>query len=241
MFFLSFLDVVCHTVKNYHDNKIQDKMSAWKNRTCYQIANMSQSSSYIYLSDIDNLQTAMLKMVSLSNIRRLPVINLQGDLVGLLTQSVVINILAEKINLFPFSSLTIDDLNLGTLREIKHVTGNSKVIQAFDLLVEHHIYGVPVVDQQNKVIGNISASDIQLIVSKLDFSIFEKTIQSILPETHQKRSPICIHSSQTVSEAFKIMSKEKIHRLFIIDAKTGELQGLISPVDLLQALLDRSV
>jgi len=98
-----------------------------------------------------------------------------------------------------------------------------------------------VVDQQNKVIGNISASDIKLIVSKLDFSVFDMTVHSILPHTHQKRSPICIHPTQTVSEAFKMMSREKIHRLFITDAKTGQLLGLISPVDLLQALLHHSV
>lgn len=241
--FLSFLDICVHTVKIYKDPKIQDKVAAWKFATCSQVANLSQTTSFQYLSDNDNLQAAMLKMVSLSNVRRLPVMSLQGELVGLLSQSVVINILSQKIDLFPFASLTIDDLNLGTLREIKHVTVNSTVKEAFDLLVEHHIYGVPVVDSHNVVIGNISASDIQLIVSDSDFnfSVFESKIQDILPQTHQKRSPICVHPSHTVSEAFKIMSKEKIHRLFITDGKTGQLQGLISPVDLIQALLDRSV
>jgi len=239
--FLSFLDICCHTIHIYKDQNIADKVTAWKHATCSQVANMSKTCSFQYLSDIENLQTTLLKMVSLSNIRRLPVLNLQGELVGLVTQTEVINILAQKIDIFPFASLTIEDLNLGTLREVKHVTGNSTVRQAFELLVENHIYGVPVVDQKSVVIGNISASDIQLIVSSMNFGVFEAKVHDILPQTHQKRSPICIHTSHTVSQAFKIMSQEKIHRLFITDAKTGQLQGLVSPVDLIQALLNHSV
>jgi len=241
--FLSFLDICCHTVKVYKDSTIADKATAWKYATCTQVANMSKTASFQYLGDTDNLQAAMLKMVSLSNVRRLPVMSLHGDLVGLLSQSVVVNILSQKIDLFPIASLTIDDLNLGTLREVKHVTAHSTVKEAFDLLVENRIYGVPVVDNHNVVIGNISASDIQLIVTESDFnfSVFESKIQDILPQTHQKRSPICVHSTQTVSETFKLMSTEKIHRLFITNPKTGQLQGLISPIDLIQTILDRSV
>jgi len=244
--FLSYLDICCHTLrveKMYKDQKISgdDRETAWKFSTCSEVSNLSQTCSFQYLKDDDNFQTALLKMVSLSNVRRFPVMNLKDDLVGILTQSEVINVLAQKIDLFPFSKLTIDELNLGTLREIKAVTQDSKVIEAFNLLVEYHIYGVPVVDNQKVVIGNISASDIQLIVENFEFTTLESTIRSVLPNTHQKRSPICIHPTQTVAEAFKLMSREKIHRLFIIDPKTHQLQGLISPVDLIQALLDRSV
>jgi len=237
--FLSFLDISCHTLKIYKSN-VENKASDWKHATCSQVANLSKTSSFQYLRDEDNLQTTLLKMVSLSNIRRLPVMNLHGDLVGLVTQSEVISILAQKIDIFPFASFTIEELNL-EFREVKHVTGNSTVREAFELLVENHIYGVPVLNDKDVVIGNISASDIQLIAENMNFPLFEVKIHDILPQTHQKRSAICIQSSHTVSQAFKIMSQEKIHRLFITDSQTGKLQGLVSPVDLIQALLNNCV
>jgi len=240
--FLSFLDVCSHTVKINNDSKIaiNDKQSAWKTATCSEVANLSKTCSFQYLRDTDNLQTAMLKMVSLSNIRRLPVMDLQDNLVGVLTQTQIINILAEKIDLFPIAKHTIEDLNLGTMRKVKSVTLTSLVKDAFSQLLEYHIYGIPVVNESNTVVGNISASDIQLIAVNGAFHKFELPIQIILPETHQKRSPIVIKASETIAEAFKIMSSHKIHRLFIVDNKSC-LIGLISPVDLIQALLDHTV
>jgi len=166
--------------------------------------------------------------------------NLQDDLVGILSQSQIINILAEKIDLFPIANLTIEDLNLGTLRQVKSVKTTSLVKDAFIELVEHHIYGIPVVDDNNHVVGNISASDIQLIAVSGDFVKLEVPINTVLPETHQKRSPIVINITSTIANAFRVMSTEKIHRLFVVDSKSC-LIGLISPVDLIQALLDHTV
>jgi len=241
--FMSSLDICAHTLTIYNDTSIPDadKLRAWKAATCSQVANLSKTCSFLYSQHTDNLQTVVLKMVTLSNIRRLPVMNLKDDLVGILSQSQIINILAEKIDLFPIAQLTIEDINLGTLRHIKSVNLTSLVKDAFTQLVEHHIYGIPVVDEKNTVVGNISASDIQLIVSIGEFSVskFELPIKDVLQDTHQKRNPIVIKVTQTVSEAFKIMSKEKIHRLFVVDNKSA-LIGLISPVDLLQVLLDHT-
>jgi len=106
-------------------------------------------------------------------------------------------------------------------------------------LVEYHIYGIPVVDDKNIVVGNISASDIQIILVPGGFSKLENVVESVLPETHQRRSPITIRPSQTIAEAFKIMSTEKIHRLFVVDDKNC-LLGLISPVDLIQVVIDHT-
>jgi len=237
--FLSYLDICVHTLKVFNDCKIDasDKFNAWKAATCSQVSNMSKSCSYQYLSKNDNLLTATLKMVSLSNIRRLPVTNFHDELVGILSQSHIIKILADKIDTFPCAKLTIDDISLGTMRKLKSVTLTSLVKDVFSQLVENRIYGIPVVDDNNEVVGNVSASDIQIIASSGDFSKFEVSVKTILPETHQRRSPITIKSTQTIAEAFKIMSKESIHRLFVVD-NTG-LIGLISPVDLIQAVLDR--
>jgi len=238
--FLSFLDICHHTMKIYNDPKFAEieKEEVWSAAFCSEVANVSKTCSFQYLRNRDNLQTAMLKMVSLFNIRRLPVRNLKDDLVGILTQSQIINVLSSKIDIFPFAKLSIEDLNLGILRVVKSVNTKSLVKEAFGQLVEHNIYGIPVVDDNNKVVGNISASDIQLIVPG-GFKKLNVTVESILPETHQKRSPITIRPSQTIAEAFKIMSTEKIHRLFVVD-DSSHLLGLISPVDLIQALLDHT-
>jgi len=88
------------------------------------------------------------------------------------------------------------------------------------------------------VVGNLSASDIQLIAVNGEFSKFDIPVSQLLPYANQKRVPVVISPRQTIAEAFKIMGKERIHRLFIVD---GTLVGLLSPVDLLQSLLDHSV
>jgi len=238
---LSFLDICAHTTRIYSDKSITDdqKLNAWRRSTCSEIANLSKSCSYQYIRDTDNIKTAILKMVSLSNIRRLPVMNLKDDLVGILTQSQIVNVISQQIDLFPVANLTIEDISLGTLREVKTVNINSLVKEAFFKLVEYHIYGIPVVDDKNNVVGNLSASDIQLIAVNGEFSKFDIPISQILPNANQKRVPVVVQPRQTISEAFKIMGKERIHRLFVVDG--GSLVGLLSPVDLIQSLLDHSI
>uniref|UniRef100_A0A6B2LCA2 CBS domain-containing protein n=1 Tax=Arcella intermedia TaxID=1963864 RepID=A0A6B2LCA2_9EUKA len=234
--FVSYLDICFFITRLYNNPKISDKFDNWKSTTCGEVANLSKTCAYQSVRNTDNLRSAMLKMVSLSNIRRMPVVDLQDNLVGILSQSQIINILSSKIQTFPIANFAIEDLNLGTLRKIRSIQLTATVKEAFSVLVEHKFYGIPVVDEQNHPVGNISALDIQLVVAS-DFAALEKPVKDILPETHQKRTPICIRSDQTLTEAFQIMSKEKIHRLFVVDSK-NRLAGLISPVDLIQVLLD---
>jgi len=237
--FVSFLDICCFVIDLYNNPNLTDKIDAFKAVTCGQVANLSKTCSYKSVRNTDSLRIAMLKMVSLYNIRRMPVIDdLQDRLIGILTQSQAIAFISSTIETFPIANLTIEDLNIGTLRKIKSIQLTDKVYTAFSLLVENRFYGIPVVDENNHVVGNISASDVELVIAS-DFKALDKQVKEILHETHQKRSPILIQPHQTVSDAFKIMTKEKIHRLFVVDKKNC-LTGLISPVDLIQVLIDHT-
>lgn len=80
---------------------------------CAEVANKSRKNPFYQIQDTDNLKTCLGKMVALSNIHRLPVFNLSGNFVGVLSQSQAVAIINNHINLFGIANKTVADLRLG--------------------------------------------------------------------------------------------------------------------------------
>ena len=98
------------------------------------------------------------------NIRRLPIVNSDGKLVGIISQT---DVMAAK----PSDATTLDiwEINylLSRLKVEKVMTPqpytvrpDSTLKDAAQLMYEHKIGGIPVVDEHNVVVGIITESDI---------------------------------------------------------------------------------
>ena len=98
------------------------------------------------------------------NIRRLPIVDSDGKLVGIISQT---DVMAAK----PSDATTLDiwEINylLSRLKVEKVMTPqpytvrpNSTLKDAAQLMYEHKIGGIPVVDEHNVVVGIITESDI---------------------------------------------------------------------------------
>lgn len=97
-------------------------------------------------------------------IRRLPVVDREGRLVGIVTRGDIRG--AEPS---PATSLSIWEMNylLTTLKVDKIMTRNPKVIhadstigEAARMMLENRVSGLPVVDEDYRVVGIITESDI---------------------------------------------------------------------------------
>jgi acetoin utilization protein AcuB len=102
-------------------------------------------------------------MVS-NNIRRLPVVNNRGQLVGIVTRGDVRGAEASEA-----SSLSIWELNylLARLKvnsimttDVITMSPDDTIIQAAQVMMENKVSGLPVVDQDGRVVGIITESDI---------------------------------------------------------------------------------
>ncbi|MGW1255541.1 CBS domain-containing protein [Streptomyces sp. NPDC002513] len=121
------------------------------------------------------------------------------------------------------------------------------------LLADHGISGLPVVDEDDKVIGVISETDLVARQSEaLDadqprrhFGITELT-----PRTRRQAArsraftagqlmaepPVTVHAGETIAEAARRMAQRRVERLPVVDEE-DRLVGIVTRRDLLQVFL----
>ena len=147
---------------------------------------------------------------------------------------------------------TVADFMSHDLIRVKPETPVKTVIQT---LAEHHISGLPVVDQDNKLVGVISELDLLWqesgitpppYIALLDSIIYlqnpatyDREIHKVLGETAAEvmtNRPIVIHENKPLSEAARIMHDRRIHRLFVINDRQ-ELTGVITAGDIMRAMV----
>ncbi len=98
---------------------------------------------------------------------------------------------------------------------------DKKVIDVLSLMKEYKIGGIPVVDDQQKLIGIVTNRDLR----------FENNIERPVEEVMTKESIITTSRETNLKEAAQILQKHKIEKLPVVN-KNNELIGLITYKDI---------
>ena len=139
-------------------------------------------------------------------------------------------------------------------RELIRVMPETSVKTVIQTLADHHISGLPVVDEDNKLVGVISELDLlwqesgvtpppyitllDSIIYLQNPSTYDREIHKALGQTAGEvmtPKPLTIQESQPLSEAARIMHDRRVHRLFVLNDR-HELVGVITASDILRAL-----
>jgi IMP dehydrogenase len=126
------------------------------------------------------------------------------------------------------------DRQAGQVRKVKRsqsgmildpitLNGNGTVGDAEAIMKENKIGGIPVVDENKKLIGIVTNRDLR----------FEKNPKKPVSQIMTKANLITANAEVGLLEAEEILQKHKIEKLPIID-KTGKLTGLITYKDILK-------
>jgi CBS domain-containing protein len=102
-------------------------------------------------------------------------------------------------------------------RAVITISPEAKVTEAAQQLHQHHITGMPVLDDHHRVVGVVSEMDVVLKPGS--------TVADIMTE-----EPRTIEEEVPLSEAADILMAQRIRRLPVI--RHGKLVGLISRTDL---------
>ena len=139
-------------------------------------------------------------------------------------------------------------------RELIRVTPDTSVKTVIQTLADHHISGLPVVDDQNKLVGVISELDLLWQESGVTPPPYITLLDSIIylqnPATYDREihkalgqnaadvmtaKPLTIQPTKPLSEAARIMHDRRVHRLFVIN-DNQELVGVITAGDIMRAM-----
>ena len=100
----------------------------------------------------------------------------------------------------------------------------STVGQALDIMAEYHIGGIPVVDEENHLVGIVTNRDLR----------FERRVDRPVDDVMSKENLVTTHQQTDLTAAAQILQENKIEKLPVVD-KDNHLVGLITYKDITKA------
>jgi CBS domain-containing protein len=139
-------------------------------------------------------------------------------------------------------------------RPVKRLTASTPLADAAAFFLRHGISGAPVIDARGRWLGVFTQRDLaRHVQERMPGSRAPRTLESrepVLdavggPTEEFGRTPIralmtrglfTVFPDATMAEVVRAMVSFKVHRVFVIDEKTGELEGVITTFDVLRAM-----
>jgi CBS-domain-containing membrane protein len=133
-------------------------------------------------------------------------------------------------------------------KDVIAIKPDADLQEAARLLSEHRISGMPVIDNNSRVIGVISEADLLMLAGLKKEHTFKDVLRSILGEptpaqvgrgnrveNAMSAPPITASADNDISEVAKILDQRRIKRLPVVDGE-GRLMGVISRADIVRAM-----
>ncbi|EGG24598.1 cystathionine-beta-synthase domain-containing protein [Cavenderia fasciculata] len=231
--FIDMVDIVTFCMKHLTSKELNDMdlnfivetKDIFKSHKVGDICDLSERNPFCPVESSAPLNVAIELMVKW-NVHRIPVIDSEGNLISILTQSRVIeycNNHAMELNNEHQLSKRLDELPLIGTSPVLSIGDDKMAIEAFKLIYDNRVSAVSVVDKDEILVGNISVSDLRMIGS--DGSLLGRlflpinTFMAMVPK--DTKSPffnvICCRDSTTLEEVLVKFQLSKVHRIYLVD------------------------
>lgn len=132
----------------------------------------------------------------------------------------------------------------GAIRNVLSVHNGDTAITAFKMMAEHGVTGLAVINEEGKLIGNISVRDLKLIRADAGmFTRLHQHIRNFLPKLRAEFGSmdrpdkiVSLSASDTLETAIRLLSENHIHRIYIVDEQRKPI-GVMSLKDILLAVI----
>jgi len=163
-----------------------------------------------------------------------------------ITGSRLLKLTSVLIDRIPKAQKSIESLGLALERQIISIQESSSVREGFQLILNHKVLGIAVVNEKGELTGSLSVTDIRQLGSSLSF--FGKLNLSIKKFLEESRisdgqrtippswDPVCVTPQHNLAHCCKLLSHFSIHRLFVVNLLLKPI-SVLSISDCLNVLL----
>jgi len=231
--FLDLMDILWFLTKDsIEDLNNEEKL---KQITCGQIADYSKLDPFIKITSDTNL-IRVLQIVSQDcrSLHRMPVVNPEGKLIGIVSQSLLVRFLEPHTKKFDFGTLSIGTLGLGLDKTVVTVKEEESVQVAVQKLKQHKVSGIGIVDQEGRLKGTFSPSALKYFgIGNKVLSIGGSTMREFVASVQlPKEYPLSLLKTATACQVIAKFSQSGTHRIFVVDPENRP-EGIISLVDVI--------
>jgi CBS domain-containing protein len=110
------------------------------------------------------------------------------------------------------------------------ITEDTSLGAIANILVHARIGGVPVVDEQERLVGFVSETDLM-------GALLRSTDEGVRASGIMSTPPISVDEFATMDEVMTILREKEIHHLPVV--RSGKLVGIITPLDVLKFFLEK--
>lgn len=176
---------------------------------------------------------------------RVPILddNLDGKCINIISRTDLVRFLSSHLSDSTSMNEKICDTALKYRKDVVKVNDEMNALEAFEIIHNKNLSGVAVVDDDDVLIGNSSASDIKLATSdrgreaSLDMDILSY-LASVRQSNANTRFPSAhVYEDATVGQVINKMAKTGYHRMFVTD-KDKHPVGVISVGDIIEFALN---
>jgi CBS domain-containing protein len=218
-------------------------------KNIYDLMNVSGRNSIYTLPSTANLQDA-LGLLSKPDVHRLLIVNSEGTICGVLTQSQVVHFLnSRKPQLATLMNQRVKELWKIGEKQVETIDFNKFVIDALLRLIDKNISGIAVVNDSGQIVGNISASDLKRMdvhnPYQLSYDIYEsiQVFMNLSEAGHNKRlpqfEPIIVKQEDTLGSVIETIVSKGVHRVYVVDENKRPI-GEISLCDIIQKFISQA-
>jgi len=231
--FLDLMDILWFLTKDsIEDLNNEEKL---KQKTCGQIADYSKLDPFIKITSDTNL-IRVLQTVSQDcmSLHRMPVVNSEGKLISIVSQSLLVRFLEPHTKKFDFGTLSIGTLGLGLDKAVVTVKEEESVQVAVQKLKQHKVSGIGIVDQEGRLKGTFSPSALKYFgIGNKVLSIGGSTMREFVASVQlPKEYPLSVMKTATACQVISTFSQSGTHRIFVVDSENRP-EGIISLVDVI--------
>ncbi|XP_070345809.1 5'-AMP-activated protein kinase subunit gamma-3 isoform X1 [Equus asinus] len=195
----------------------------------------------VSISPSDSLFEAVYTLIK-NRIHRLPVLDpVSGAVLHILTHKRLLKFLhIFQGTLLPrpsFLSRTIQDLGIGTFRDLAVVLETAPLLTALDIFVDRRVSALPVVNEEGQVVGLYSRFDVIHLAAQQTYNHLDVSVgEALRQRTVCLEGVLSCQPHESLGEVIDRIAREQVHRLVLVD-ETQHLLGVVSLSDILQALV----
>jgi CBS domain-containing protein len=240
-------------------NTLDQLKKQWNEQKVEPIMNLCGTNEVTVLMYEESIYDALVLLAQ--GIHRIPLLSKENtEIIGIISQSLVVNFLYENLDKFgdkpkQLIQQILRNDKIGNVHKVVSVQEDDLVLDAFRKIRDDKISAVSVINEDKKITGVISATDIGLLFRQgQDFSEMNDLIYSrakTFVELARKHNDITIPPvvscilTDTLGMAMAKIVENAVHRVFVVQSQKSEtfaitgnnLLGVLSLKDILLQFL----
>jgi len=212
--------------------------------TAERMSDLSGSNPFIPIDEETTL-LEVLREFNIKRVHRLPVTKHSNatEILYQLSESALVELIAQNKDILGNpGQMTVKQLNLGgvdNFHQVIAIKETDTLLAAYSIIERFNIHGLPVLDKDGKIVGNISVRDLKYLVANdvSDASSLSITIRDFFA-THSSHRPAmltCKPSTKFI-DVLTTLAESKVHRIHVVDTD-GRPVDVISMSNVLDIIL----